>query len=184
MKTPHSLRIKLTSLICVGWMAALSTGCAARSDYGTDSGAASQEIVYAENWEEVVYFSYGAKITLDHTGHFVINRNACYFKIATGALNPDDWNRVAVAVNAVANSPRVPSEECADFQFATNGRFKPHAEVELKQNGKHGEILNFHSYGKLCRKVQDETAAANLALELHRLAPQIQSRGCERPQTE
>lgn len=101
-----SVKTLFLTLLIIGTHSLASCRLASRN--GDDlSDAPGVAMIEAEEWDEVIYTVKGSEITLQSTGHFYVEPNACFRK-ESGVFELATWNRMAEIMNQLWRSWQSP----------------------------------------------------------------------------
>jgi hypothetical protein len=131
-------------------------------------------MVQATGWDEVRYTVRGSEITLQRTGHFYVEPNACFRK-ESGTLELATWNRIAQIINQAWLAPRTQTPLCV----ALPPEMPPlRAGVEFKDRS--GNALSFveQQGSKACAPIENEMILTPFLEALSEAAQIARQEGC------
>jgi hypothetical protein len=178
MRQSHSVLVWFAPWI-TPWLAFCLTACEVQPRNGAPSPEdPALAMVQTADWKDIVFTSLRSEITLQETGHFYVEPNACYRK-ESGVLSLELWNRLARAINQVWLAARVESESCVpaplDAPQVINGikiRFWNAPEQLLISSISSGRS------GRICSTVSDPEALREMSALLGQLVQIARAEGC------
>jgi hypothetical protein len=163
--------------------APLLTSCKMVSRNGEDpSNSPGVVMVEADEWDEVIYTIKGSEITLQSTGHFYAEPNACFRK-ESGVFELSTWNRMAELSNLVWRawqSPEAPPLlEQAQCITAPPGAPSIPSGVEMKiWKGSPQKIIDSINSTQICSRISNLELLRNFVLMLGEASTIARQEGC------